>query len=93
LKKLLAPLILLVPFMAIADEPGHEAICKKLRPDITRSYEVFNLVLIDSGSSYSSEEGRVLCVYDGIVQKFYGERAVRVMATLNTANNKLNVLF
>ena len=92
-KKSLTLLTLLAPLVAIAGEPDHLAICDELKPDITRSYGVHNLNLVDNGSSYVSGEGVVLCVYDGIIQKFYADRSVRVMATLNIANNKYNVLF
>lgn len=85
-------LALLAPLNAYAAEPDHRAICKDLRSDVAHRYDVYNLVLVEDGSSYVSEEGLVLCVYDGIVKKFYGERAIRVMATLNAADNKLNVL-
>jgi hypothetical protein len=92
-KKSLTLLTLLAPLVAIAGEPDHLAICDELKPDITRSYGVHNLMLVDNGSSYVPSEGVVLCVYDGIIQKFYADRSVRVMATLNIANNKYNVLF
>ncbi|WP_143498532.1 hypothetical protein [Pseudomonas sp. Irchel s3b5] len=92
MKKLVLMLALLAPLNAYAAEPDHRAICKDLRSDIAHRYDVYNLVLVEDGSSYVSEEGLVLCVYDGIVKKFYGERAIRVMATLNAADNKLNVL-
>lgn len=92
-KKSLILLTLLAPLIAIAGEPDHLAICDELKPDITRSYGVHNLMLVDNGSSYVPSEGVVLCVYDGIIQKFYADRSVRVMATLNIANNKYNVLF
>jgi hypothetical protein len=92
MKKLVLMLALLAPLNAYAAEPDHRAICKDLRSDVAHRYDVYNLVLVEDGSSYVSEEGLVLCVYDGIVKKFYGERAIRVMATLNAADNKLNVL-
>lgn len=92
-KKSLILLTLLAPLIAIAGEPDHLAICDELKPDITRSYGVHNLKLVDNGSSYVSGEGAVLCVYDGIIQKFYADRSVRVMATLNVASNKYRVLF
>lgn len=91
MKKLLTLLALLTPIMAIAGEPDHLTICNNLKPDIARSYGVFNLALVDGGSSYVSGEGVVLCVYDGTIQKFLGENPVRVMATLDIANNKYNV--
>ena len=93
MKKLLTLLALLTPIMAIAGEPDHLAICNRLKSDIARSHGVYNLALVDNGSSYVSGEGVVLCVYDGIIQKFFGENSVRVMATLNVANNKYNVRF
>ncbi|MDR6917208.1 hypothetical protein J2X66_004087 [Pseudomonas sp. 3296] len=93
MKKLLFLLALLSPDMVIAGEPDHLAICNKLKSDITHSYGVNNLVLVNNGSSYVSDEGAVLCVYDGVVQKFFGDNAVRVMATLNVASNKYNVRF
>ncbi|WP_041474846.1 hypothetical protein [Pseudomonas sp. UW4] len=93
MKKSLILLTLLAPLIAIAGEPDHLAICDELKPDITRSYGVHNLMLVDNGSSYAPSEGVVLCVYDGIIQKFYADSSVRVMATLNIANNKYNVLF
>jgi len=92
-KKSLILLTLLAPLIAIAGEPDHLAICDELKPDITRSYGVHSLKLVDNGSSYVSGEGVVLCVYDGIVQKFYADSSVRVMATLNVASNKYRVLF
>jgi hypothetical protein len=54
---------------------------------------VYNLELVNDGSSYVSGEGAVLCVYDGVIQKFFGDNPVRVMATLNVASNKYNVRF
>ncbi|MGX1086108.1 hypothetical protein [Pseudomonas sp. AP3_22 TE3818] len=93
MKKSLILLTLLAPLIAIAGEPDHLAICEELKPDITRSYGVHNLKLVDNGSSYVSGEGVVLCVYDGVVQKFYTDSSVRVMATLNIAKNKYSVLF
>ncbi|KQN54475.1 hypothetical protein ASE98_15980 [Pseudomonas sp. Leaf48] len=92
MKKLLVLLALLSPFTAIAGEPDHFAVCDKIRSDVTRDYDVYNLVLVDKGSSYAANEELVLCVYDGTVRKFHGESAVRVMATLDIASNKLNVL-
>ena len=93
MKKLLILLALLSPMVAVADEPDHRALCNKLKSDITLGYDVYNLVLLDNGSSYISGEGVVLCVYDGFVEKFYGESSVRVMATLNVASNKYNLVF
>jgi len=92
-KKSLILLTLLAPLIAIAGEPDHLAICNELKPDITRSYGVHNLMLVDNGSSYVSSEGVVLCVYDGVIKKLYADSSVRVMATLNIASNKYNVLF
>jgi hypothetical protein len=92
-KKLLFLLALLSPVMVIAGEPDHFAICDKLMPDIAHSYDVYNLALVNNGSSYVPGEGVVLCVYDGVVRKFFGDNAVRVMATFNVASNKYNVRF
>ena len=93
MKKLVILLALLAPIMASAGEPDHLAICNGLKPDVTRSYGVYNLMLVNNGSSYVSNEGAVLCVYDGVVRKFFGDNAVRVMVTLNIASNKYNVRF
>ncbi len=93
MKKLLILLAMLTPLVAVAAEPDHLAICNNLKPDITRSYDVYNLVLVKNGSSFASSEGLVLCVYDGTVRKLHRESDVRVMTTLDVANNKLNVLF
>ncbi|MNG20939.1 hypothetical protein D3C84_1052460 [compost metagenome] len=93
MKKLLILLALLAPIMAIAGEPDHISICNKLKPDIAHNYDVYKLALVDNGSSYVSDEGVVLCVYDGFIRKVYGDASTRVMVTLNIASNKYNVLF
>jgi hypothetical protein len=92
-KKSFILLALFAPVMASAGEPDHLVICNGLKPDITRSHGVYNLELVNNGSSYVSGEGAVLCVYDGVIKKFFGDNPVRVMATLNVASNKYNVRF
>lgn len=65
-------------------------ICKNLKIDIARNYNVKNLELMINGNPYVSES-LVSCTYRASVSEMYGDRPTMVTALLNTSNNRFTI--
>ncbi|MNX87328.1 hypothetical protein D3C86_1192530 [compost metagenome] len=64
--------------------------CNKLIPNIVENYDVDKVVWQPAGNPQVSEF-LVNCIYSAVVKEVWGDRAVMLVALLNTENKRFTV--